>query len=1429
MGIQVLGPLAVDGSGRFGPRDRAVLLALAVRQGGSVTADELVDAVWGAQPPASAHKNLQSCVVRLRKALGPDAIDTTQDGYRLAVPADDLDAAQFEAQVNRARDLLALGEADRVVFQLERALALWRGPAFADLADWAPARREAGRLEELRMDAEELLLDAELRRGHSRKVLPRAHDMVRTAPLRERRWELLALAQYRTGAQGEALRSIRRLRAVLARELGIDPSPEIVALEESILRQDPSLLAPSPRRADARCPWPGLRAYDVDDADRFFGRERDVAACSSVLARGGFLAIVGPSGSGKSSLLRAGVLSSLRQRGHDAVLITPGPRPLDALSSLPSDAPGSTVLAVDQAEETWTMCEDLDERQAFLEKLTVEAERRLVVLAVRGDRLTRATEHPAFGRLVEQGLHLVGALDEDGLREAVERPAEQAGLMIEPGLVDLLVREVRDDPGALPLLSHALLETWRRREGNTLTVDGYRASGGIRGAVAQSAEALYAATEPDQRRRLRDLMLRLVSPAADGDAVRTRVPRRLLAGDPEHDRLIDSLVAARLVTSDEDVLEITHEALARAWPRLRGWLEDDVEGQRIRHHLSGAADAWDGLGRPDSELYRGVRLTRALDWASSTDTMLTDTEREFLHTARQQAEAEERSAADQARAQARLIRRLRIVLAGAAALLVMALVAGGLAAVQSDRASDSATRAQQAAVAALARGAASRGAATGNLDQSLLLAAAGVVLDESPETVAALQAVISEHPALIRSFPSRGRKAVALDIVPRSRTAAVLDRRHAVTLVHLDSGAKLARRQLGTRRSELEERRVLRASPDGRLIAAGAAAYSGQLLHLLDAGTLQPAAQQPTGLPRGDWRIIEAAFSRDSSTLVAVVNRLTERGDSRAPDRTRAYVWTRGHWARPQMIDLTRWTPVWATVALSPDGNLLYTATPTVRVHDLRTSEVRTLSERNADDPFAGIDEVALDVTPDGRTLVVTGGSYANNGVLLDAETGRLRHTLPQDGRTYDARFSGDGRRVLTVEWRPTVVTVWDAGTGARITRFTIPVSNSRAVDVDQGGEMVVSASESDQSLRKWDVDGRSRYLQREAMTGLPWPGNDEADDNACNTTTSEDGAYVAYTMCSDPTQSLVMDVARRRAHPVQSTEQGYHFGGGSWHAPRAEYLRAVGGTLYAWDGRTGRNRAVAHPVGDRVSEIDHSPDGTRVVVSELSGTITLLDSTTLEPVGQPVNLGANVCCVALGPDNRTAFALVGGPERTNFWNDEVERWALVDLQAGKVLRKGPLGLGNGAWAAYSPDGKHVAASGQGGEVAIIETATGKLVRKPVQAHSELTPWVSFSPDGSQAVSAAMDGTVVIWDVPTGQIAGRVNIGGMGSAPVFLPDGRILIPPWGADPAVYLWDPSTARAVAFVCQAAGRDLTHDEWGEHFGTVPQREICPPSPS
>ena len=211
---------------------------------------------------------------------------------------------------------------------------------------------------------------------------------------------------------------------------------------------------------------------------------------------------------------------------------------------------------------------------------------------MRADHVASLAADPSFARLAERGMHLVTPLAGDSLRQAIEGPAEQAGLRLEHGLVDLLVRDCEGEPGALPLLSHALAETWQRRDGRVLTVEAYRATGEIRGAVARTADRLYESLPAEQRPTLRSLLMRLVSPTPDGEPMRSRVATRTLGSDADRARVLGLLVRARLVTADDDSVELAHEALARAWPRLRSWLDEDAAGQRILRHR-----ALDGLTR----------------------------------------------------------------------------------------------------------------------------------------------------------------------------------------------------------------------------------------------------------------------------------------------------------------------------------------------------------------------------------------------------------------------------------------------------------------------------------------------------------------------------------------------------------------------------------------------------------------------------------------------------------------------------------------------------------------------------------------------------------------------------------------------------------------------------------------------------------------
>jgi DNA-binding SARP family transcriptional activator/WD40 repeat protein/energy-coupling factor transporter ATP-binding protein EcfA2 len=1404
VGINVLGPLTVDGPGRLGPHDRVVLQALATRLGHPVSPDELADAVWGDHPPASAAKNLQSCIVRLRKVLGAGAIETTPHGYVLAVPPDDVDANEFEARVTRARELLTVGESDRVAFQLEQALTQWRGPAFADLPDWAPARREADRLGELRLEAQEMHVDAMLRSGRPREVLALAHSLVQAAPLRERRWELLVLAQYQTGAQGEALRSLRQLRAVLARELGIDPSPEMLALERSILNQDPRLLVPQQRTGAAQCPWQGLRSYDVDDTERFFGRDTDVAACLAILDRGSFVALVGPSGSGKSSLLRAGVLAILRRRGHRVVLVTPGTRPMQSLSALDEDAPSGTVLAVDQGEEVFSLCDDLEERRTFLDRLAEESRRRPVLVTVRGDRLAQVTEHAGFSRLVEGGLHLVGALDEHGLRQAIERPAEQAGLVIEHGLVDVLVSEVRDDPGALPLLSHALMETWQRREGNTLTVDGYRASGGIHGAVAQSAEQLYGRIEPEQRGQLRELVLRLVSPGAEGEAVRTRVPRRLVA--PAHDGLVEALVAARLVTSDEGVLEITHEALTRAWPRLRGWMDDDVEGQRVRHHLSGAADAWDTLGRPPSELYRGVRLTRVLDWQARTESTLTETERDFLDAAREASDAEERSAAEHARAQARLIRRLRIVLGGAAVLLVLALAAGGVAAIQSDRAADNAARAQQAAVSADARRVGARAQLTDDISLSLLLAVAGARLDDSPETRVNLVDAVARQPRLVRSGPPAGGWLEVLVVSPDGRWIASSDDQN---WMHLYDGA--TNRSVGSYDAgagpEGDGGYMFAAfSPDSSTLAVGLqVSESTEPVRLLDPTTMEPTT--PLVFPEGEpLNVGDVQFSTDGRHLAAIV---FPPGESCCPSGVtdpdgHALVWDlRAPTRAPTRIPTGTG---YQTLALSPNGRTLYTSTPLTAYDVASGSRIWRRQD---------LDVSRLEIDPQGDLLAVAGAD-----VLVDTSDGATVHTLEGRGdEIFDMQFSPDGSLVGSVSRRGGLI-VWDPATGQPLDAW----ETSDPFGVGFGAEGVVHSGGGESMLRTWDPTGRQTYLQRTAQV--------DAGEAVAHADLSPDGRRVAYSWLDDRDRGWVrfVDTVSGEATPptqvpLDTWKEGFAWASGAWHPDATEYVtfcsfECTTGRAPAWvDPATGHVLRRRDVVDARVFSMAWVDDGRSLLAGDVEGRTTVLDAETLRPRSESYDLVANCCITSIG-DGDTAMVF----EVTSVVGGGIN-WRVIDVDTGDVLTEGHLDM----WAyasVASPDGSTVAVAGDTGQIVTIDLASGDE-RRSTSPGAALW-WLHYSDDGELLVSGAEDGGVSLWDAATLDLLGTVHPPRSGKA---VPAGAQFIGDThdvaiaSHDGTVHLWETDVERTVDFACQMAGRDLTEAEWGQVLPGQPYRSVCP----
>ncbi|MFC5268120.1 BTAD domain-containing putative transcriptional regulator [Kribbella qitaiheensis] len=1401
MGIAVLGPLTIEGDHKaLGRRDRVVLAALAVHPGDVVSAEVLADVLWGEQVPPSWPKVVQGCVVRLRKVLGIHAIETLPLGYRLAVPLDEIDAQRFERAVGRARELLAAGDAERSALVLADALTLWRGRPLADLDGWDVGRIEAGRLEELRHTAEELYVESALRSGQHDKVMAKAQGFVAEAPLRERRWVLLATAQYQAGRQGEALRTIQRLRNVLDRELGLDPSPGIDALERAILRQDPSLVVESALpEPSPDCPYLGLKSYDVDDADGFFGRDSDVAACLRKLSETSALAVVGPSGCGKSSLVRAGVAAALRRDGVRVVVMTPGAHPVAALAAAMPGQGAPPALVVDQCEEVFSLCQDTAERETFLTALSAHQAVAPLILSFRADRLADISSHPGFARAVEQGLYLLAGMTETDLRAAIEHPARLASLVVEPGLVDLLVNDVADQPGALPLMSHALAETWQRREGRTLTVAGYNASGGIRGAVAQSAEEIYERIPAGQRPVLRDLMLRLITPGPEGEPVRSRLPRRLVVTGPENDAMIDLLVRSRLVTSDTGVVELAHESLARAWPRLRGWLDDDLEGQKILHHLATLADSWDTLGRPDSELYRGVRLAKALDWQERTTLALTATEQDFLAESKRLSEAELRAAESQARHQARVNRRLRAALSTAAILLVGALIAGLVAVRQAERA-------ERVATSELARRVGARAQLTEGISHSVLLAAHGARLDDSPETRANLVAAIGKLPTLVRSFPTSSRYVNGISVSPDGSRIAAGDDRAGFHLYDTGTGRVTDSYSFGPAAIE-PAFSTARYSPDGRYLAATAAP---SMLRLLDAETLDPL---PIAIPPRTGSYLDIAFSADSRYLAASVWADSDLYDRDPEEPVRLLVWDLGTAGRaPREVAVPRGAQ---GIVLSPDGRTIYSQSP------LTAYDVATRTQKWQRPDLRGL--LSIDISTRGDLLALQlqnqEGAATATG-LVDAHTGKtvkvLRgHTAPTDSLAFSRDDMLLGSTSLDGE-----VIVWDVATGTprdRIKTFepsppmTVAGLELTPVSFSPDGQALYTGGDKG-IIHVYDLSGHRQYLRRTQAV----PARDYL-----HVLTSDDGRTTAY-LWRDGKDSWVNFADTTTGATTTPARLGLELGerpltSATWH-PNGRHLAIHDiDEITVVDSQTGKVRK--EQLDLEISAMTYVERGARIAVADSLGYLRIFDAETLLPSGTVPLWGA---LGAASPDGETAVVF------GSFSREPVDqRWRIIRIATGTVVSDGDLQRLLVTDATYSPDGRRIAVIGVNGEVLTID-AQSRQVRRAPAGHKDEGLFVRFSPDGSRLVSGAADGTVSLWDARTLDLLGTVATS-TGAEPVAVSpsfaEGNDIVTIAAYDGQTYRWDTRLEQAIAYACTMAGRNLTPDEWTQAFADRPYEKTCP----
>ncbi|MET8829378.1 hypothetical protein ABZX40_25985 [Streptomyces sp. NPDC004610] len=772
----------------------------------------------------------------------------------------------------------------------------------------------------------------------------------------------------------------------------------------------------------ARPPYAGLAAFGESDAADFFGREKLTAALVEHLAEKRLLVLFGASGSGKSSVLRAGVLPAFP--GVSSPVFTPGPHPLeecalrlaartgaapDSPRARLTDEPGTLhravrqilaarpesgggpeelIVVVDQFEEVFTLCRDAGERERFVAALVHAAQvpdsRTRVVLAVRSDFYTHCTRLPGLVEVLPRAHHPVGPMTAEELRAAIVGPAARARLTVESALLTTLMADAHGRPGALPLLSHALLETWRRRRGNALTLAGYRAAGGVEGALSQTAEAFHTALSDPQRAAARRLFLRLIALGEGTEDTKRPVPRRELDDGPDTALVLEQATRARLLTVDGGHAEIAHEALIRCWTRLGDWLDEDRDQERLHRALTEATTLWESLDHDPDSLYRGVRLAAVRELPRPS---LTARERAFLDA----CEAEARQSLRRDR---RRLRRLRRLVGALGVLLVCAVTAAGAAV----RAESTVTRQRNEAVVLRAAEASVR---LSPHDPALAaqIALAAYRLSPQERTRNALLSTLSVATAGPRAGGGPRPTGQTPALTPDGRTLAMAD---GARLDLWDLADPRRPRRLSSVDGSGATWNFIEFTPDGDTLIGARADHTLWLWDTTDPTRPTLLSSRPTGhtdaiyavAVRPDGRI--AATSSYDHTL-----RLWDTTDPAHP--------------RP-LARLTGHTDNVKPVAFSPDGTTLASGSDdrTIRVWDVtdphRTTTVAVLKGHQH---FVD----ALAYAPDGRTLL--SGSDDRTALLWDL--GALPgHREPVElARHADVvagvAFASDGRSAVTV------------------------------------------------------------------------------------------------------------------------------------------------------------------------------------------------------------------------------------------------------------------------------------------------------------------------------------------------------------------------------------------------------------------------------
>lgn len=1181
------------------------------------------------------------------------------------------------------------------------------------------------------------------------------------------------------------------------------------------------------------CPFPGLRTFGPDESAWFYGRDSEVTDLLVRLSQqspaAGPLVVVGASGAGKSSLLRAGLLPELEEAGYrwPRVLLTPGERPVETLAarlsaitgadpaqltirirhrpqtalgdllrpaghtvSEPGSVPGEPgtprlLLVVDQFEQLFTDGTTAAEREAYVRALA-HAWPVTVVLAVRADYIPDCIGLEPLKRALDAPF-VVSPLRGEKLREVITEPARHAGLEVEDGLADRLTADVGarpgaySAPGALPRLAHALRETWANRSPGRLTLRGYQATGGVDRAVAVSADQLHARLGPAEQVELRTALLRLVKVLPDGGLARRRADRGEL---PE--RTLSRLVEARLVSTDDEGVRLAHDALLTAWPRLRGWVEADRRLLLLRQRLEEAAAGWRDGGRDRGDLYRGARLGAALEWAEEDGRELGRHEREFLLASR--------------REQQRSTRRLRTVASGLAVLLISALVAGGLA--------------------LDARGDAQRQA---RVATSRELAATSRTLAESDPMGArrtALKAWRTGHTAEARgALISADGLNAPLTFDSGLASPSAVDVSSDGTLVAVggksadgDGGSRVVVRRARSGGDPVvldtpvgkEAVLGVRFSPDGTLLAVATAGLPAIRIWDVDSG------EQLTvigGAEGDDGPVVVAPFTwhPDGTTLAA---------QAFTGGETRFAAWN------PRTGERKRWLtqPVppsrgGFSAAYSPDGSRLAVGRVdgSFELWDPRDGTLlhHDTAHRDAGDAnavAAGVPGAPVQVAFSGQ-LLATASVYDPTVRLRDADTGELGDSLkfPQPilreiaGGPVDLTFSSDGARLLMAAGAH--VYAWDTVTREWIGPYPMGTGQGRKQD-----ETVFALAAADDGNDVVFATAGGRVVHWRGKT--PWYA--APDSSVAAVAFAPEGGRMAAVDTSGKIHTWDWSTGRTTTGPRQLTSAG------------TAVAYGPDGTLVtgAWDGTLsvdpphGRATTLDMDGGRLDGVLALSRDGTWLAAASDPSLMTestvihvwnLADGYTHTTLELPTRTAVSTLVFSPQGDRLLAVSSSFAPDGGGTAADgpvRLSTWRTGDLQRPPTTVRIADDIID---AAYTPDGTGIVAASVTGRIQIRDAAGGEL-RREFGRHPSAISELELSPDGSTLATATTDDAGVwLWDLSEGTLLARLTSGdGVAINDLaFSPDSQALARA-GTDTDVAVWRLDTEDAVRRICRSLRR-------------------------